>query len=150
MNQPRAITLTSPAIILYLLLVSIISLLPGTALAEIAVIVHPQNNATLDETAIKRIFMGKVKKFDNGKVALPMNASKDMATREAFNKQVLGRSGEQVKAYWSKLMFSGKGTMPRELASDSEIISTVSSNTGAISYVDTSAVTSAVKVIATF
>ena len=136
------------AIILTTILATILT--SNTAFAEIAVIVHPENNATLDQATIKRIFMGKVKKFSDGKIALPMNANKKMPSREDFNKQVLGRSSSQVKAYWSKLMFSGKGTMPKELSSDAEIISTVSNNKGAISYVDAAAVTDAVKVVATF
>ena len=151
MNQPCSVVLRSSKFTAYFLLTFFTLILScQSALAEIAVIVHPQNNATLDETTIKRIFMGKVKKFDNGKVALPMNASKDMPSRENFNKQVLGKSSAQVKAYWSKLMFSGKGTIPKELESDAEIVSTVASNQGAISYVDSAAVTDAVKVVATY
>ncbi|PAJ72441.1 phosphate ABC transporter substrate-binding protein [Pseudoalteromonas sp. NBT06-2] len=118
--------------------------------AKIAVIVNLDNNSVLDKTSIERIFMGKMKKFPNGQVALPMNASKNMNSRDEFNKFVIGRSSSQVNAYWSKLIFTGKGSMPTELASDAEIISTILSNQGAIGYIDSASITSDVKVIAKF
>ncbi|SFD59485.1 substrate-binding domain-containing protein [Pseudoalteromonas denitrificans] len=121
-----------------------------SASAEIAVIVNTANSSTLDKTAIERIFMGKMKKFPNGQVALPMNAAKGMGSRDEFNKAVIGRSSSQVNAYWSKLVFTGKGSMPKELSSDAEMISTISSNQGAIGYINSSSVTDAVKVIAKF
>ena len=118
--------------------------------AEIAVIVNAANNSELDKNAIERIFMGKMKKFPNGQIALPMNAAKGMNSRDEFNKAVIGRSSSQVNAYWSKLVFTGKGSMPKELSTDAEIISTIVANQGAIGYIDSGSVTSDVKVIAIF
>ncbi len=122
----------------------------GNALADIAVIVNPANDSTVDKTVIKKIFIGKAKRFTNGSVALPMNGPKGSVTRDNFNEKVVGRSTRKLNAYWSKLTFTGKGTMPRELSSDAEIIETITSNQGAIGYIDSSSVTDAVKVIATF
>lgn len=137
---------------IYFNLIAILSMMfvHGSAIADIAVIVNPANNSTLDKSAIKKLFMGKAKKFANGDIALPMNAPKGSPTRKNFNKKALGRSSSQINAYWAKLTFTGKGKMPRELSSDAEIIATIASNQGAISYVDASSVTDAVKVIATF
>lgn len=121
-----------------------------TSYADIAVIVHPNNNSVLDKNAIERIYMGKTNNFDNGRAALPINAAKGNATREEFNSLVIGRTDAQVNAYWSKLLFTGKGTPPKELATDNEVIATVSANEDAIGYVDAASVTAAVKVVATF
>ena len=118
--------------------------------ADIAVVVHPANTSNLDKNAIERIFMGKANNFDNGRAALPINAAKGATTREIFNTAVIGRSDAQVNAYWSKLLFTGKGTPPKELATDQDIIANVAANEDAIGYVDAAAVTSAIKVVATF
>jgi ABC-type phosphate transport system substrate-binding protein len=118
--------------------------------AKIAVIVNPDNSSVFDKNTIERIFMGKMKKFTNGQITLPMNAAKGMKSRDEFNKAVIGRSSSQVNAYWSKLVFTGKGSMPKELSSDAEIISTIAANQGAIGYIDSGSVTSDVKVIAKF
>ncbi|WDE13081.1 substrate-binding domain-containing protein [Thalassomonas haliotis] len=145
--QPKR---NKPEKLIGLIFASLFIFISNIAFAEIAVIVHPENSSSLDKKAIKKIFMGKTKKFANGNVILPMNASKGAPSRDNFNELAIGRTTAQVNAYWSKLVFTGKGTMPRELTSDAEIIATVSANKGAISYVDASAVTDAVKVIATY
>lgn len=125
-------------------------LLSASSFAEIAVIVHPSNNSAIDSTAINKIFMGKQKKFANGQIAIPMNAPKGSPLRDSFNKNVIGRSSSQVNAYWSKLVFTGQASMPKELSSDQEMVSTVAANQGAIGYVDAAAVTGDVKVVGKF
>jgi len=116
--------------------------------AEVSVIVHPSNAATVDATAIERIFLGKEKSFSNGAKAVPVNLESSAAEREEFETKVLDKSPAQLKAYWSKLIFTGKGTQPAE-ASVSEMIELVSSNPNIIGYVPSSAVTDAVKVVHT-
>jgi ABC-type phosphate transport system substrate-binding protein len=121
-----------------------------SAYGDIAIVVHPSNTTALDKSALERIYMGKTNNLNNGRAALPINATKGAATRAEFNKLVIERSDAQINAYWSKLLFTGKGTPPKELATDQEIIATVSANEDAVGYVDSSAVTDNVKVVATF
>lgn len=126
------------------------SFMSFNALAEISVVVHPSNAASLDQSVISRIFLGKLKSFPGGEQAVPINQAESSATTDSFNKSVLKKSGSQLKAYWSKLVFTGKGTPPKVMASDQEVIDLVKSNPNIIGYVDSSAVTGDVKVIATF
>ena len=122
----------------------------ASANAEVAVVVHPANANTLDTTAISRIFLGKMKEFPDGSQAVPVTQLSESAPTAEFNDKVLSKSASQLKAYWSKLVFTGKGTPPKEVESDAAIIDLVSSNPNIIGYVDSSAVTGSVKVIATF
>lgn len=131
-------------------LASFFTLSATTVYADIAVIVHPTNTAAFDKNLIERIYMGKTGNFENGRPASPINSSKGNNTREEFNKLVIGRTDTQVNAYWSKLLFTGKGTPPSEVANDQDVIVTVSANENAIGYVDTASVTDNVKVVATF
>lgn len=121
-----------------------------TAMADVAVVVHPSNDASLDKGAIGKLFLGKKKSFDNGRAAIPINAAPGAGVRDEFNEKVVGRSSSQVKAYWSKLLFTGKGVPPKEAASDAEVIDLVSANPDTIGYVDAGSVTDAVKVVGTF
>lgn len=41
------------------------------SLAEVVVVIHPSNDADLDKKIVQRIFLGKEKKFSNGKEVLP-------------------------------------------------------------------------------
>ena len=124
-------------------------LLSGIASAEIAVIVHPSNANALDKTAITRIYTGKAKSFPNGEQAVPVNQA-DGPTTEAFNKSVLNKSTNQLRAYWSKLIFTGKGAPPKVVNSEAEVMELVSSNPNIIGYVDAASVNGSVKVVAKF
>ncbi|MBD1583514.1 substrate-binding domain-containing protein [Pseudoalteromonas sp. S16_S37] len=133
------------------LAVSAFSLLNvSSAFAEVAIVVHPSNTSTFDQETIKKIFLGKAKSFSNGRAAILISSSSGDPVTDEFNTKVIGKSSSQVKAYWSKILFTGKGTPPQEMDSASDIISAVSSNPDAIGYVDAGAATDAVKVVATF
>ena len=120
------------------------------AQAEIAVIVHPSNAAALDADAIAQIYLGRSKTFPDAKPALPLAQADNSQTTELFNQKVLNKSGSQIKAYWSKLVFTGKGTPPKEIDTDAEVIELVSQNPSLIGYIDKSKASDKVKVVATF
>lgn len=120
-----------------------------TAIAEVVVIVHPSNPAALDSKSVKRIYLGKSNSFPSGNEAIPINQSADSQTRQSFDSDVLGRSTSQISAYWSKLVFTGKGIPPKEVADDNAVISLVANNKDAIGYIDSASVNDSVKVITT-
>lgn len=120
--------------------VALVSLLVCSSVqAEIIVVVNNANAAALTKNDVSRIFLGKMKKYT------PVNMSSGNALRAEFNKKALKKSSNQVKAYWSKLVFSGKGTPPKELASDAEIKAFVASNPNAIGYIDSASLDGTVK-----
>lgn len=121
--------------------------LSAMASAELAVIVHPSNASTLDKKAVQKIFLGKDNKFSNGTAASPINLGTDNPTRGNFDESIVGRSSSQVAAYWSKLVFTGKGVPPKEVSTDAEVIALVSASEQAIGYVDASSINDSVKVV---
>lgn len=124
-----------------------IACLSSISLAETAVIVHPDSGiSSLNDQDISRIFLGKSKSYPNGNKVAPIN-QKDGAARDTFLKEVCKKSASQYKAYWSKLVFTGKGTPPKELSGDAEVKSAVASNPEAIGYIDASAVDASVRVV---
>lgn len=116
--------------------------------AELVLVVHPTNDATLDLQATKRIFLGKEKRFSNGKEVLPINQKVGSESRDTFDSDTLQRSSSQISAYWSKLVFTGAGIPPKEVSNDFEVLELVSNNKNAVGYVNIASVTGAVKVIA--
>ena len=114
------------------------------ALAEIAVIVNPKNPAT-------RMFSEQAGQFFIGKSALftPIEYTDGTAIRTEFTTKVLQKEPAQVKAIWSKLVFTGKGTAPQEFKSAAEVKKAVAADVSAIGYIDKSAVDDSVKVILT-
>jgi ABC-type phosphate transport system substrate-binding protein len=116
-------------------------------MAEVVVVVNKANSSTLDQKIVQRIFLGKDKKFPDGSPLKAINQSADSATRANFDEQILGRNSSQVSAYWSKLVFTGKGVPPMELPNDQAVIDKVASTPDAIGYVDSASVTDSVTVI---
>lgn len=129
----------------------LICLASSLANAEISVIVSSNNpNATIDQSTVSKIFLGKSKSFPDGSQAVPVDQDDGSAARDAFNSTVLGKSSSQLKSYWSRLIFTGKGTPPKQSGNDAAVKKLVADNPNIIGYVDSSAVDGSVKVVHKF
>jgi len=122
----------------------------GSCMADIAVIVHPSNANSLEALDISRIFLGKAKSYPDGAQAVPVAQSDAASASDEFNTKVLTKSSSQLKAYWSKLVFTGKGTPPKEVDSDQEMLELIQANPSLIGYVQSTSVNESVRVVATF
>ena len=118
------------------------------AFAQVAVVVNPKSPlATMTADQVSGIFLGKSNTLPSGGTAAPTDLPESAATRDLFYTKVTGKSAAQVKAAWSRLVFSGKATPPKELASSAEMKKFVASNPDAIGYIEKSAVDGSVKVV---
>ena len=118
------------------------------AFAQVAVVVNPKSPlATMTADQVSGIFLGKSNTLPSGGTAMPTDLPDSAATRELFYTKVTGKSTAQVKAAWSRLVFSGKATPPKELASSADVKKFVAANPDAIGYIEKSAVDSSVKVV---
>ncbi|SEO08973.1 hypothetical protein SAMN05428959_104598 [Duganella sp. CF517] len=125
----------------------LLSALAATGLpagAETVVIVNPKNPAT-------RMFSEQAAQFFLGKSDLftPVDQADGSAIRNDFYRKVADKDVAQVKAAWSKLVFTGKATAPKEYASNADVKKAVAADPKAIGYIDKSAVDDTVKVILT-
>ncbi|MBQ4797945.1 phosphate ABC transporter substrate-binding protein [Pseudoalteromonas sp. MMG006] len=132
-----------------LILASALSICSFSAFAEVAVIVNPGNSNAIDADTIKKVYLGKAKSFANGNKVTPVTQN-GTAVADEFNTKVVGKSSSQLNAYWSKLVFTGKGTPPEKLDTDQAVVDFVAANGDSIGYIDSSKVTDKVKVVATF
>lgn len=131
-------------------LLALLLLMTGIVLpvhADVVVIVNPGNAASLSADDVQRLFLGKLKSFPGGGEATPVNQKEGQPSREQFNQTILNKSESQLKAYWSQLVFTGKGTPPKELDNDDAIKAFVASTPAGIGYIDASKVDGSVKVI---
>jgi len=132
------------------ILTTILLVASSASLAEVSVIVNPANSDAFDEKTIKRIYLGKIKAFASGDKITVFTLTDDAPETGVFHQAALNKSNTQFKSYWSKLAFTGKGTPPTEVANSADMVNAVKSDTASIGFVDSSAVTGDVKVIATF
>ena len=117
--------------------------------AEVAVIVSSTNQQAISEAEIKNLFTGKQKSFPDGNPAIVLNLPGGDPKQTEFNQKALGRSDAQLKAYWSKVMFTGKGNPPKEVSTE-EMLKLVADNPSTIGIIDHAKVNSSVRVITKF
>jgi hypothetical protein len=79
---------------------------------------------------------------------VPIDQNEDSLVRERFYTQFTGKSPSQVKAHWAKIIFTGRGQPPRQVASSAEAKKLVAENPHAIAYIDASQVDSSVRILA--
>lgn len=116
--------------------------------AEVAVIVHPSSNVTsMTDDDVSRLFLGKSNNFPGGGQAVPLNQDEGSPVRDKFNEAVCKKNASQYKAYWSQLVFTGKGTPPKDSGKDAGVKTLVAANPNMIGYIDSSAVDATVKVV---
>jgi hypothetical protein len=115
--------------------------------ADYAVVVHKDNTATISVDDIKGIYQGKVSKFSNGNQVVPIGLKEP--ENIAFTKQVLGKDPAQLKAYWSKLIFTGKGQPPKEVSS-TDAVKLATENPAVIAVIKKEDISDQVKVIHNF
>ncbi|QIR14404.1 phosphate ABC transporter substrate-binding protein [Shewanella aestuarii] len=125
-------------------LLSVLALSMGVAFTASAGVVVIGNPAAADMSLAdaKKAFLGKgnsslvVYELDEGN-----------ATRTEFHSAVTGKSDSQLKAFWSKQVFTGKGNPPATVSSAAAMKSAVASNPSAIGYIDEADLDASVKVI---
>jgi ABC-type phosphate transport system substrate-binding protein len=120
------------------------SFLALPALAEVVVIVNPKAaESSLSKDQIAQFFLGKSTSMT------PIDQPDNAPVRAEFYKKVADKDAAQAKALWSKLVFTGKATMPKEVADNAAVKAAVAANPKAIGYIDKSAVDASVKVVFT-
>jgi ABC-type phosphate transport system substrate-binding protein len=103
----------------------------------------------LSKDGVLDIFLGKRTRFPDGSKALPIDQSEGTPARDEFYSQLAAISPAQLKTYWSKIIFTGRGQPPMEVDTGLEAKKAVLANPNAISYIDRSLVDSSVRVVLT-
>src|SRR5271156_5146281 len=101
---------------------------------------------TISAEQIKRVYLEEDKALADGVHVVPV-LEKDGPVHEAFVRRYLGVSQEDLQAYYRTLLFTGRGSMPKALASDEEVVAYVARTRGAIGYVSGAASTEGVKTL---
>lgn len=126
----------------------LISLLACSFVAQagVAVIANPSVGNGATDKDIKKVFMGKKSELD-GVAVMPVDQKEGSAVRKAFYEGVMGQTEEEVKAYRTEKLFTGRGAPPKEVADDAAVKAFVATTPGAIGYIDESKVDESVKVL---
>lgn len=120
----------------------------GTGLADVVAVVSSKNPlTTLSKSQLADIFLGKTLRFPDGAPAIPIDQAEGTQARDEFYATFTGKSPAQLKAHWSKIIFTGRGQPPKAVSSSVEVMKLIAANPQAISYLERSSVDASVKVL---
>jgi len=120
------------------------------ASAEVVAVVSAKNPVTtLSKNQVVDIFLGKANRFPDDREAVPIDQEEGSAARKEFYLKFAGKSPAQIKAFWSKIIFTGRGQPPPEVSNDVEVKKFIAEHPDAIGYIDQKLVDDSVKVILT-
>jgi ABC-type phosphate transport system substrate-binding protein len=114
------------------------------AMAEVVVVVNAKAaESSMTKDQVSQFFLGKSSAYT------PVDQPDSAPIRAEFYKKVTDKEASQVKALWSKLVFTGKATMPKEAGDSAAVKKAVAADPKAIGYIEKSAVDASVKVVYT-
>jgi ABC-type phosphate transport system substrate-binding protein len=120
----------------------------NTVMADVVAVVSSTSAITsLSKVQVTDIFLGKVNRFPNGALAVPIDQAEGSPAREEFYVLYAGKSSAQVMSYWAKIIFTGRGQPPKAVASSLEVRKLLAANPLAIGYIERSSVDSSVKIL---
>jgi ABC-type phosphate transport system substrate-binding protein len=125
-----------------------LSLAQARAIADVVAVVSTKSAVTtLTKAEVTDIFLGKVTRFPNGALAVPLDQAEGAVARDEFYAKVAGKSPAQIKAFWSKIIFTGRGQPPKEVANSIEMKKRIAENPAAIGYIEENLVDDSVRVV---
>lgn len=116
--------------------------------AELVVIVSAKNPVTaLRADQVADIFLAQTGRFPGGDEAMALDQPVGTPLRDEFYSKVAAKSPALMKAYWTKMVFTGRGQPPRELPNSAAVRKMVAENPSMIGYIDRSALDASVKTV---
>ncbi len=99
---------------------------------------------TLTAQEVKRIFLGKKKKWADGSaIDIVVNANNEVHGQ--FTRTLLGKSPAQFSNYWRKILFSGRSMLPVSVKNDVDAKSYMTGHPNALTYVGVTSLDTTVK-----
>jgi hypothetical protein len=106
---------------------------------DIVVIVNPAAKPVSKEQ-IADVYLGR------SAVLTPIDQTVGSSIYVEFYKKATGRDLAQIKAIWSRILFTGRGLPPKQLPDSTAVKKAVAANPNAVGYIEKSALDASVKV----
>ena len=108
---------------------------------DIALIMHKKGSdeMSLRKEEVKQIFLGQKTRWDDHSI-IHFAVCTEETSLLTFLKRYVKKTPIQNQNYWKKLVFSGKGIMPKMFDDTQKVLEFVSSTEGSISFISAQAV----------
>jgi ABC-type phosphate transport system substrate-binding protein len=132
----------------FMLIALALSLASEITMADVVVVVSAKSPVmALSKNQLIDIFLGKVSRYPDGTEAMPLDQAEGSGDRDEFYARAADKSAAQIKAYWSKIIFTGRGQPPPTVSNGLEVRKRIRENPAAIGYIDRALVDDTVRVL---
>ena len=111
-------------------------------------IVHSSNTVQeLSRADVSRLFLRRTTRWEDGQKVLPVNLVEASPLRVEFSREINHKSVAAEKAFYQRLIFTGRGVPPVEFHTEDDVVTFVARKPGAICYISRSKLTEEVREI---
>ena len=129
------------------LLIVLLTVFSAVAYSDIVVVVSKDSiTKELNSKQIANIFLSRTNRFPNGEKSTPIEL-KAGGIRSNFYKRISGKNPNQLAAYWTTLIFTGKGRPPKSYNDINDLIERIKIDPRTIAYLNVDQVTDAMKIV---
>ena len=116
-------------------------LLAASAMAGEVVVVMGTGAAPLSKDQLADIYLGR------NTTLKPLDLPESNELRDTFYQKATDRGAAQVKAVWSRIIFTGQGQPPKELPDAAAVKKAVAADPKMVGYIDKSDLDATVRVV---
>ncbi len=129
-------------------ILALLVILPIKALAaDLVIVTSTENVENFDIEDVARIYLGKVNQFPSGATVIPLDIDPMDPSFAVFAREVLKKNPSQLRAYWAKRVFTGRGKPPQIIRTSEELRALVSSDKRYLAYLVKSQADSTVRAV---
>ncbi|OVE80628.1 hypothetical protein BVY04_05430 [bacterium M21] len=88
----------------------------------------------IDRSAIRRVLLGKKKNWEDGR-AIQLIFYRTHPLQRKMIHDLTAKSTQSFSIYWKKMIFSGKGTAPRKVRGEAEMLNLIMNTKGAVGFI---------------
>lgn len=136
------------------LLLTLLIVLLGSvagARAELVVVVNAASAVKqLSQDEVINIFLGRYRRLPTGESAVPIDQPEGSALRAEFYRKLVNKEVNEINAYWSRLIFSGRTSPPVQALNAADVIALLTGSTSSITYLDRSQVDKRFQIVLEF
>lgn len=115
---------------------------------DFVVIANPNSGVEkMSKDEVINVYMGRNRKLSSGVTAQPLDLENPLTEKANFYNTMVNKELSEISSYWARLMFSGQGSPPRQVASAEQAVELVGRLKGAIAYVDRKKIDKRVRVV---
>jgi len=136
--------------LIFSLLVAL-SCLGSPLCAEPVVVVNAASPiGQLGQDEIVNIFLGRYRRLPSGDTALPIDQPETSALRSEFYRKLVNKDVNEINAYWSRLIFSGRTSPPLQATSVADVTMLLLARPSGIAYVERTQVDKRLRIVMEF